>query len=123
MKEEKQIPVLEGWVSLPVVGKRLKVTRQRIFQMVDEGKLTTIHQLPGAGERPAAYVVRESEVKRLEAEQRAAIVGHDDAGTPLNAAGLAVDPATGKVPGAGTHRSYIAPEDLALTPAGAAAAQ
>ena len=66
------IPVLEGWVSLPVAAKRLSVTRQRLFQMADEGKLTTIHQIPGGGPRPAAYVVREIEVTRLEGEQEAA---------------------------------------------------
>jgi hypothetical protein len=51
------IPVLEGQVSLPVAAKRLNVTRQRLFQMVDEGKLTSIHKIPGAGARPAAYVI------------------------------------------------------------------
>lgn len=71
------IPVLEGWVSLPVAAARLAVTRQRLFQMADEGKLTTIHQIPGAGERPAAYVVREIEVVRLEGEQAAAAQAAD----------------------------------------------
>lgn len=67
------IPVLDGWVSLPVAAVRLKVSRQRLFQMVDEGKLITIHQILGAGDRPAAYVVREVEVTRLQAEQLAAV--------------------------------------------------
>jgi len=72
------IPVLEGWVSLPVAADRLSVTRQRIFQMVDEGKLTTIHQIPGAGSRPAAYVISEPEVARLEREQEAAAHAADE---------------------------------------------
>lgn len=67
------IPVLAGWVSLPVAAKRLNVTRQRLFQMVDEGKLTTIHRVPGAGDRPAAYVIRDTEVDRLQKEQAAAL--------------------------------------------------
>lgn len=76
-KEVRQIPVLAGWVSLPAAAKRLTVTRQRIFQMVDEGKLTTIHQILGAGERPAAYVIREAEVTKLQAEQKAAAEAAD----------------------------------------------
>jgi Holliday junction resolvasome RuvABC DNA-binding subunit len=66
------VPVLPGWVSLPVAATRLEVTRQRLFQMADEEKLTTIHQIPGAGKRPAAYVIAEDEVVRLEREQEAA---------------------------------------------------
>lgn len=63
------IPVLKGWISLPVSARQLAVTRQRIFQMVDEGKLTSIHQIRGAGDRPAAYVVSEAEMCRLRREQ------------------------------------------------------
>lgn len=66
------IPVLPGWVSLPVAAAQLDVKRQRLFQMIDEGKLTTVHRIPGAGSRPAAYVVRVEEVNRLLAEQKAA---------------------------------------------------
>jgi len=57
------IPPLEGYTSLPAARLTLKVTRQRIYQMaVDEGIFTTIRSLPGAGDRPAAYVVWNAEL-------------------------------------------------------------
>lgn len=54
---------LEGYTSLPAARVVLRVTRQRIFQMgVDEGVFTTIRSIPGAGSRPAAYVVWNAEL-------------------------------------------------------------
>jgi hypothetical protein len=66
------VPVLEGWLSIPVAAKRLGVSRQRVFQMPDEEppKLTQIYQIPGEKERPAAYVVSEKEVNELIAKMR-----------------------------------------------------
>jgi hypothetical protein len=123
-KEKFPVPDLPGWESLPFAAKRLGVKRQRLFQMgAEEGKLQTLHKLDGAGDRPAAYVVKTTEIDALLEVQRAAIAGHDEAGTPLNKGGLVVDPDTGKVPGQGTHHSYVGPESLSLTPAGIAAAQ
>lgn len=67
---KNDIPVLEGWSSLPVAADALSVTRQRVFQMgAEESKLTSLRYIPGAGNRPAAYVVSESEVCRLRREQ------------------------------------------------------
>lgn len=66
------VPPLKGYVSFPVVARRLKVSRQRVFQMLDERKLTSAVQLPGAGDRPAAYAITVRELDRLLAEQRAA---------------------------------------------------
>lgn len=76
--ERKSIPVLRGWTSLPKAGSLLGVSRQRLFQMVDEGKWTTIHQIPGKPsddpndeKRPALLVVADWEVDKLLAAQRA----------------------------------------------------
>jgi hypothetical protein len=69
---KKEVPELEGKVSLPVVGLKLKVSRQRIFQMIDEEKLRTVRRIPGAGVRPAAYVIDTAELDELLAAQLAA---------------------------------------------------
>jgi hypothetical protein len=76
--DRSAIPVLDGWVSLPDAGARLGLTRQRLFQMVDEGKWETLHQIfgkpsddPDKTNRPALLVVRIEEVNRLQALQRA----------------------------------------------------
>jgi hypothetical protein len=123
-KEKFPVPDLPGWESLPFAAARLRVKRQRLFQMgTEEHKLKSLHKLPGAGDRPAAYVVATAEIDALLEVQRAAIAGHDETGTPLDKDGLVVNPDTGKAPGQGTHRAYAGPEALSLTPAGVAAAQ
>lgn len=66
------VPVLKGWHTFPVAADRLGVRRQRVFQMLDERKLTSARKLPGSGDRPAAYVISDAELERLLAEQRAA---------------------------------------------------
>jgi len=66
------VPELDGYVSFPVVAKRLNVTRQRVFQMLDERKLTSARKLPGASTRPAAYMISDAEMDRLLEEQRQA---------------------------------------------------
>jgi hypothetical protein len=66
------VPVLRGWVSFPAAAHKLDMTRQRMFQMLDEGKLTSVRRVPGAGDRPAAYLISDREMERLLAEQAAA---------------------------------------------------
>lgn len=75
----RKIPVHKGWkgnpdgtwLSLPVVGKMLRVSRQRIFQMgLMENKFLSIEQVLGEGERPAAYLVRDEEVEKFLEAQR-----------------------------------------------------
>jgi hypothetical protein len=75
MRTKRDIPVLEGWKSLPTAARELSVTRQRLFQMgAEEDKLTSLRQVPGAGTRPAAYVVSEAELCRLRREQLEAAI-------------------------------------------------
>lgn len=66
------MPELKGYVSFPKVAEQLDVSRQRVFQMLDERKLKTARRLPGTGDRPAAYMITEAERDRLVAEQKAA---------------------------------------------------
>lgn len=73
--DREWVPVLKGWHSFPEVALKLGVARQRIFQMLDEGKLLSARRVPGAGERPAAYVISTRELERLKAEQLAATEG------------------------------------------------
>jgi hypothetical protein len=69
---QKNIPVLAGWLSLPVAAERMGKTRQRAYQMAEDGTLKTVRLIPGAGPRPAAYVVRETEIANYVARERAA---------------------------------------------------
>jgi hypothetical protein len=72
---EPSVPVLEGWVSLPVAAGRLEVKRQRIFQMgTEENKLASLRKVLGSGKRPAVYVVSEAELCRLRREQLEAAI-------------------------------------------------
>jgi flavin-dependent dehydrogenase len=64
-----ELPELEGWLSFPVAADRLKVTRQRLHQMLQEGKFETARRIPGTGKRPAGYVIREAEVNKILEEQ------------------------------------------------------
>jgi hypothetical protein len=84
------IPALDGWVALPVLAEDLGVKRQRIFQMLWEGKLTSARQIPGTGTRPVAYVVSTAEAEQLKAQQAAArevAKAKADAASELAAAG------------------------------------
>ena len=72
VRENVEVPVLEGKVSLPKAGLELHVSRQRMFQMIAEGKLPSARRIPGAGKRPAAYVIDQVELDSLLAAQRAA---------------------------------------------------
>ena len=73
------VPVVRGWHSFPEVAAELGVRRQRVFQMLDEGKLTSARRLPGSGDRPAAYMISSRELARLKAEQKSAAEGTEDA--------------------------------------------
>jgi hypothetical protein len=73
VSEKFDVPVLEGYTSLPVAGEQLNVSRQRIFQMaLEEGKFPSVRAIPGTGERPAAYVVLTTEVDTMVEAQAAA---------------------------------------------------
>jgi hypothetical protein len=76
------VPELDGWMSLPAAGDMLHVSRQRLFQMVQERKWESIHRIrgkapedPADSGRPAIYVVRTEEVERYLAAQRTAAEG------------------------------------------------
>jgi hypothetical protein len=76
------IPELPGWKSLPAVGNKLHVSRQRIFQMaLIERRFKTLHLIPGGvgpnGEerRPMGYVVAVEEMNEFLAAQKAAMAG------------------------------------------------
>jgi hypothetical protein len=67
-----ELPVLKGQLTPPVAAVALRVKRQRVIQMIEEDKFRTATQVRGNGEirdgqrpRPAAYLVREAEVRRL----------------------------------------------------------
>jgi hypothetical protein len=68
-KDMSWVPVLPGWVSLPVAGEILKVSRQLMFQMAQGHQLESLHQVAGAGDRPAAYVISEDELAKLQAKK------------------------------------------------------
>lgn len=80
------VPVLKGWNTFPRVADELGIARQRVFQMLDERKLTSVRKLPGSGERPAAYVISDAELERLLAEQRAATAATEEHAGELAAA-------------------------------------
>jgi hypothetical protein len=90
MSNRKDVSVLEGWRSLPDAAVPLGVTRQRLFQMVDEGKLPSVRQVPGAGSRPAAYVISEAELCRLRREQLQAAIGALEAASDAEPGDLAL---------------------------------
>lgn len=90
MTTRNDIPALEGWTALPVLALELGVKRQRIFQMLDEGKLTSARLIPGTGSRPVAYVVSDEEAAELKAQQAAAKAkaqARDEAASELAPAG------------------------------------
>jgi len=64
---------LDGWLSLPVAAQRLGVTRQRVYQMIQEGRIPSaaVRKIPGVGDRPAADVVREAEIDQIVAAELA----------------------------------------------------
>lgn len=74
------LPRLEGWQTVPEAASDLGVTRQRFYQMVNEGKIQTVHTI---GRRPVLIVrtaeivklVRERAESEVEAEAEAAAAG------------------------------------------------
>jgi hypothetical protein len=61
----KSLPVLPGWVILSAAAVELGVSRQYMFKQAEDGGLKTVHQIPGTGQRPAAIVMRRSELARM----------------------------------------------------------
>jgi len=64
----KSLPALAGWVIPPLAAGPLHVTRQRVFQMIEEGKIKSAVRVPGVGDRPAAYLIRIVEIVKLATE-------------------------------------------------------
>lgn len=63
------LPALKGSVIPPVAAVPLRVSRQRVFQMIEEGKIKSAVRVPGLpGKRPAAYLIRIAEVMELAVE-------------------------------------------------------
>jgi predicted DNA-binding transcriptional regulator AlpA len=58
-----ELPLFEGWITLPEAAKELGITRARAYQLVQEERITTAHRLGG---RPI-YIVREAEIAQLKA--------------------------------------------------------
>lgn len=62
------VPYLEGWMTLPDAAVTLGVTRQRVFAMVRERKLTTARKVSSnlTGNQPRIqYIVQTGEVTAL----------------------------------------------------------
>jgi excisionase family DNA binding protein len=56
-----ELPVLEGWRSLVGASRYLGVTRARVYQMVEEGKITSCRRV----EDSTHYLVRDAELKEI----------------------------------------------------------
>jgi hypothetical protein len=59
---ERNVPLLEGWLTAVEVARSLGISRQSVARMMAEGVFRTQRAV---GERPL-YVVREEEVAALE---------------------------------------------------------
>lgn len=86
------IPVLAGWLSLPVAAEMTGLSRQHLHRQVSKGAgaLQNVRQVRGVGDRPAAILVREAEVQRL-IRERAADAGCPECRKVAAAAGQPVD--------------------------------
>lgn len=62
-RDMSELPVLEGWITLPEAAEELGMTRARMYQLVQEFKITTAHRLGG---RPI-YIVRVPEIEQIKA--------------------------------------------------------
>lgn len=62
-RDMAELPVLEGWITLPEAAEELGMTRARMYQLVQEFKITTAHRLGG---RPI-YIVRVPEIEQIKA--------------------------------------------------------
>ena len=56
-KDMTWVPPLDGWVTLPKAADELGVSRQYMYQLAESHQLESLRQLPGSGDRPAAYVI------------------------------------------------------------------
>ena len=68
----EDVQELEGWHSFPEAAQALGVARQRINQLLDEGKLKSVRKVLGAGARPAVLLLSQQDLDRLLAEKEAA---------------------------------------------------
>ena len=59
------LPVLAGWLTFPEAARALGVSRQRFYQMVEEGKITTAVRV---GPRPY-HLVEEQEIDKLRGQR------------------------------------------------------
>jgi len=57
------IPWLEGWLTLAGAGRFLGLSRARVYQMVEEGKIESCHRVPDS----RVYVVRQAEMQSIKA--------------------------------------------------------
>ncbi len=55
------LPELAGWLTVPEAADDLSLSRQRVYQMIEEGKIKTCHRL---GRRPV-WIIREAEVRHM----------------------------------------------------------
>jgi Arc/MetJ-type ribon-helix-helix transcriptional regulator len=61
----QDLPQLEGWTSLPDAARIMKITRQRIHQLVDKGRFKTASRIGNFA------IVRTAEVHKVKAEMLA----------------------------------------------------
>lgn len=62
---EYEIPVLVGWSIIPVAAGKVGLSRQWLSDLANAGKLKSAKRVPGTGQRPAAILVRDAEVRQL----------------------------------------------------------
>jgi hypothetical protein len=66
----RKLKRLPGWIAAPVAAERLGLSRQWVFDMINDGRLDAF-EIGGTGARPACIIVRESTVTRWIAERAA----------------------------------------------------
>jgi hypothetical protein len=67
----RALPQLEGWLTFTQAAAELGISRQRFYQLAEDGKLQTATRL---GERPT-YIVRTAEVRALKLKRSGAAGG------------------------------------------------
>lgn len=66
----KRLRVLPGWIAAPVAAERLGLSRQYVFDLINDEKIDAF-MIQGTGERPACIIVREITVTRMVKERAA----------------------------------------------------
>lgn len=64
LMQNENIPLLDGWITLPEAAQRLGVSRQYAYKLASDGYFKTLHRL---GE--SVLVVSDYEVENLSAER------------------------------------------------------